>query len=146
GASLRHDANRSSRRLVVDAGGAVRAAPLFDSPPDAGTIVDLRVGPDGALYTVTIGVAFSGEADIGAVHRLAFPGGGGNQPPVAVESADPRQGPAPLTVPFSSAGSTDPDSGPGPLTFSWTFGDGGTSTDPNPVHTYAARGLYMARL
>ncbi|TMA71699.1 MAG: PKD domain-containing protein, partial [Deltaproteobacteria bacterium] len=139
-------ANRWIRSLVFDAGGVVSADPLFDSPPDAGTIVDLRVGPDGALYTVTIGVAFSGEADVGAVHRLAFPGGGGNQPPVAVESADPRQGPAPLTVPFTSAGSTDPDSGPGALTFSWTFGDGGTSTEPNPVHTYAARGLYLARL
>src|SRR5207249_1310617 len=73
-------ANRWIRSLVFDAGGAVSADPLFDSPPDAGTIVDLRVGPGGAL------------------------------------------------------------------SFSWTFGDSGTSTEPNPVHTYAARGLYLARL
>src|SRR5207245_3852622 len=49
-------------------------------------------------------------------------------------------------VQVSSAGPTEPDGSPGPLTFSWNFGDGGTSTEPNPVHTYAPRGLYTARL
>lgn len=29
-----------------------------------------------------------------------------------------------------------------PATYSWTFGDGGTSTDANPDHTYAANGTY----
>jgi len=30
--------------------------------------------------------------------------------------------------------------------YNWSFGDGGTSTDPNPVHGYSATGLYHVRL
>jgi PKD repeat protein len=30
--------------------------------------------------------------------------------------------------------------------FNWTFGDGGTSTDANPVHTYTAQGTYTVTL
>jgi PKD repeat protein len=33
-----------------------------------------------------------------------------------------------------------------PLSYSWTFGDGGTSTRANPTHTYQAPGQYIARL
>ena len=47
---------------------------------------------------------------------------------------------------FSSAGSVDPDTGPHPLSFHWDLGDGTYSTDPNPVHTYSARGLYGVTL
>ena len=45
---------------------------------------------------------------------------------------------------FSSAGSRDPDGGA--LTYAWTFGDGGTSTEANPTHTYTAAGNYTAQL
>ncbi|MGH2690423.1 MAG: PQQ-dependent sugar dehydrogenase, partial [Actinomycetota bacterium] len=44
-------ANGFIRRLVFDGGGTVLGDVLFDSSPDGGTIVDLEVGPDGALYT-----------------------------------------------------------------------------------------------
>lgn len=32
------------------------------------------------------------------------------------------------------------------LTFDWSFGDGGTSTDPAPQHTYTTAGLYTIKL
>jgi PKD repeat protein len=32
------------------------------------------------------------------------------------------------------------------LTYAWDFGDGGTSTDQNPKHTYAAAGVYTAKV
>ncbi len=40
------------------------------------------------------------------------------------------------------------ESSPNPAgtSYSWNFGDGGTSTDPNPYHTYAAAGKYIACL
>lgn len=64
--------------------------------------------------------------------------------PVAVANGGPLAGVAPLTVAFSSVGSSDPNGGG--LTYLWTFGDGGTSNQPNPAHQYAAAGNYTATL
>jgi len=69
-------------------------------------------------------------------------GGGGGPlptPPVAGFSASPTTGMAPLTVAFS-------DQSTGVIsTWSWVFGDGGTSTEQNPSHTYA-EGTYTVEL
>lgn len=78
------------------------------------------------------------------IRRIRYVGGAVNGPPVAVATANPNVGAAPLDVAFSSAGSSDPDDDP--LTYAWDFGDGGTSTQPNPSHTYAAPGVYQALL
>ena len=49
-----------------------------------------------------------------------------------------------LTCAFDASASADPD---GSLTrFAWDFGDGQTSTEANPSHTYAAPGTYAVRL
>ena len=69
----------------------------------------------------------------GQIRRIRYNG------PAAVASANPTYGYSPLQVAFSSAGSIDP--GGGGLTYSWVFGDGGTSTAPNPQHTYTAGGV-----
>jgi PKD repeat protein len=67
-----------------------------------------------------------------------------NQPPVAAASADPDHGSAPLMVQFSADGSSDPD---GTLVdYAWDFGDGNTSTEADPAHTYTAVGTFQARL
>ncbi len=50
----------------------------------------------------------------------------------------------PLVVNFSSAGSTDPD---GTIEHvSWAFGDGSSSTEANPLHSYTTPGDYTATL
>jgi PKD repeat protein len=67
-----------------------------------------------------------------------------NQPPVAVASASPSTGFAPLTVAFSGSDSYDPDGRI--VSYAWTFGDGGSSSLANPSHTYAAVGTYTATL
>jgi PKD repeat protein len=36
--------------------------------------------------------------------------------------------------------------GAGPLTHAWTFGDGGTSSDPSPTHTFPGPGVYPVTL
>ncbi|WP_335986014.1 PQQ-dependent sugar dehydrogenase [Glycomyces sp. MUSA5-2] len=100
----------------------------------AGTPVELRTGPDGALYQLNI---YPGE-----LYRIAP--SGGNRTPVAKASASPDSGYGPLEVAFSSAGSNDPD-GDG-LTYSWDFGDGEGSTEADPVHTYTEDGVYQAVL
>ncbi len=67
-----------------------------------------------------------------------------NQSPVAMVSANPQSGEAPLLVSFSSAGSNDPDGSI--ASYSWSFGDGNSATDANPSHTYNAAGNYDAVL
>lgn len=138
-------ANRWIRRLVFDAAGNVLGDPLFVTEPLAGTIIDMEVGPDGALYFLTYGVAWDGVPDTPGLHRVRFLAPG-NQPPVAVAAATPTLGPLPLSVQFSSAGSSDADNGPSPLAFAWNFGDGGTSNAPNPQHTFTTEGQFTVLL
>lgn len=61
-------------------------------------------------------------------------------PLVADFTADPTSGSAPLAVAFNDA------SAGGPTSWRWDFGDGGTSTERNPIHTYAAEGTYSVTL
>jgi cytochrome c len=96
--------------------------------------MDFKFGPDGALYTIEWGSGFGGDNTDSQIDRIDFLNGAAS--PTAVATANRTNGPAPLTVTFSSAGSSDP--GGSSLTFSWNFGDGTTSTAANPSHTYAA--------
>jgi len=86
--------------------------------------------------------------NIPAGYRFVFgtnpPSGPANQAPVAVASAAPMAGAAPLPVAFSSVGSFDPEGVA--VTFFWTFGDGTISTVANPTHTYQRAGIYSAQL
>ena len=60
--------------------------------------------------------------------------------PVTNFTASPTSGTAPLNVQF-----TDTSTG-NPTSWSWTFGDGGTSTAKNPTHQYANPGTYTVSL
>jgi PKD repeat protein len=61
-------------------------------------------------------------------------------PPVADFDGAPRSGTAPLSVDF-----TDRSSGAA-TSWSWTFGDGGSSTDQHPTHVYTSAGIYTVGL
>ena len=64
-------------------------------------------------------------------------------PPLSVSaSATPMSGNVPLAVAFRATVSA----GSPPYTYSWTFGDGATSSSPNPSHTYTRPGTYVAQL
>ena len=60
--------------------------------------------------------------------------------PVADFSADTKSGNAPLTVKFTDTSSNYPTS------WLWDFGDGVTSTEQNPTHTYTKPGNYTVTL
>lgn len=64
----------------------------------------------------------------------------GNVPLTADFTASPTSGTAPLAVSF-----TDVSTG-GPTGWSWNFGDGNTSTQQNPTHTYSTAGTYSVSL
>jgi PKD repeat protein/photosystem II stability/assembly factor-like uncharacterized protein len=55
-------------------------------------------------------------------------------------SATPASGEAPLAVAFTASATATNCSGL--ITFGWTFGDGGTSTEQNPSHIFAAPGTF----
>lgn len=62
------------------------------------------------------------------------------QPIVADFVVNQESGSAPHTVQFTNLTSGDFSA------FSWSFGDGSSSTDPNPQHTYENPGLYTVTL
>lgn len=65
-----------------------------------------------------------------------------NNDPVAVLSASPLTGQAPLAVAFDASGSSDADGDA--LSYSWSFGDGASDTGAVVSHTYTAAGTYTA--
>jgi len=92
--------------------------------------VDFEVGPEGYVYYISI---YTGE-----VRRINYTLG--NRQPILQISATPVSGLSPLSVTFSSVGSSDPDGDA--LSYLWKFGDGTTSTQASPLHTYTANGTY----
>jgi len=67
-----------------------------------------------------------------------------NQIPTAAASSDINQGYPDLTVNFNGSGSNDSD---GSISsYSWDFGDGSTSDQANPQHTYTTAGKFDAVL
>ena len=89
-------------------------------------------------YSAVLGVrdarGFEQGAYIGIVVGMA--------PLEATAAANVSRGVAPLVVAFTSSVT----GGAAPYSLGWVFGDGGTSGDANPVHTYAAAGRYVAQL
>ena len=60
--------------------------------------------------------------------------------PVAAFSGSPTSGYMPLNVAFTDTSSQSPNK------WSWSFGDGQTSTQQNPTHTYSKAGRYTVSL
>jgi glucose/arabinose dehydrogenase len=135
-------------RLTLDAAGNVTNAVNFlpaDGSTDGPTVGDpvkFVQGPDGSIYYVDIGFNDQHTPNDAAIRRIRYVPA--NQPPVAASGANPTAGLPPLTVAFSSAGSSDPEGAT--LSYTWNFGDGTTSTQANPTHTYQVAGPYIVKL
>jgi glucose/arabinose dehydrogenase len=98
--------------------------------------VDLKVGPDGNLYYLSV--------YRGTVYKITFVTTA-NKNPVAVASASPKSGPAPLQVTFSGAESRDPDGDI--LRYVWDFSDSSPVQEGSTVsHTYNRDGPFSAVL
>ena len=91
-----------------------------------------------AVGTYSVGLTVGNAAGSGSITKSAYITV--VELPIASFSADVRSGTAPFTVRFTdtSAGKID--------AWSWRFGDGGTSSDRNPEHTYTAAGTYTVSL
>lgn len=97
--------------------------------PRAGTYtVSLTVsGPDGS----------DSEVKTGYITVGTIPPDG---KPVASFTQDTFMGKSPLTVSFTDRSLNNPTE------YEWKFGDGTTSTEKNPVHTYSRGGFYSVLL
>ena len=120
------------RTLTFNADGSV--ADVNDFGTEQG-VVQMVAGPGGDLYLMNIAQ--------GKLKRLRYTAAG-NTPPEAKASATGASGSVPLTVSFTGDESTDDDGDT--LLYAWDFGDGATSSEANPVHTYEEMSLYRARL
>ena len=113
------------------------------APFECDNPMDMQFGKDGAFYLLTYGDGFfAANADAG-MYKWEYVKG--TRAPQAVLNTDRTNGALPLTVRFTSEGSRDPDPSDS-IEFLWNFGDGTTSTDQNPTHTYTAAGVYTATL
>jgi PKD repeat protein len=92
----------------------------------------------GGNYTVTLTVRDDDGAADSETQQVSV--AAPNQPPVAAFTSSC----ADLTCSFNSSGSGDPD---GTITSrSWNFGDGGSSSDGNPSHSYGSAATYNVTL
>jgi glucose/arabinose dehydrogenase len=99
--------------------------------------VNLEIGPGGDLFYV--------DFDGGTIRRVRY--FSSNRPPVAVATASPTTGAAPLTVTFDGSGSSDPDGDA--LSYAWDLDADGAyddATSTRPTWTYTANGSYAAKL
>jgi len=87
-------------------------------------------------YTVRLTVTNQYGSDTKTA--IAFIGVG--NPPETDFSGTPREGPFPLTITFTDTSKNKPAS------WHWDFGDGTSSTEQNPSHTYTQPGIYPVRL
>lgn len=67
-----------------------------------------------------------------------------NHAPLAVASASTTSGEYPLSVAFDSSESSDLDGDT--LTYSWDFGNGHTSSEPNPTYIFEEEGVFSVTL
>lgn len=104
--------------------------------PDALFSTD-TLGGYGITLTVWDGLAWS-DPDAAVVWVVE------NQPPVAVATAEPLSGPAPLTVDFDGTASSDPEGGE--LLYDWDFGDSSSGTGATTTHEYLSPGSYLVVL
>src|SRR6185503_1069896 len=148
--------------LSVDAGGSLDQAlsasdadgdalqfskasgPFFVTVSTTGpTTGNLHAAPglaDMGSYAVTVSVSdgFANDSEtitLAVSQRVC--------PPVA-DAGGPYQGFVGVPIQFDGTGSSDPLGSP--LTYAWDFGDGGSATGPQPLHTYLAEGTYPVQL
>ena len=96
---------------------------------------------DAGSYDVTLTVTTSAGSDSDT--KAAYVVVSDPVQPTAAFSGTPRSGSIPLGVQFTDQSSP----GTYPITsWSWTFGDGATSTAENPSHTYTSAGSYTVSL
>ncbi len=133
---------------LIDSTGAIVAS---SNPAGLSSSINATVAA-GTYYLAIDGVGTgdpnTGYSDYASLGEFNVSGtivsAGTMQAPNAVASGSPTSGNAPLAVNFSGSGSSDPDGSI--VSYAWNFGDGGTDSAANPLHTYTTKGTFTAVL
>lgn len=143
----------ASRGSVVHAAWTRPDGSTFDQYARIGTRLraefSLSTAGVPGVYTLSVvdvtKTGYTYDPDSSAVTSSSITSGDvANSVPTAVSNADIISGTVPLTVNFDSSGSVDPDGAI--VAYTWDFGDGGTSSDASPIHTYQGVGSYIVAL
>ncbi|MFG2055555.1 ThuA domain-containing protein [Micromonospora sp. NPDC048930] len=145
----------------VSSGGGGGTLEFRTDRPDGPLVASMAVANTGGWDTYVDSPVVP-VADPGGTHRLylVFKGSGGglfdvdeftfhgkgvasSTRPEVTASADVTQAEIPATVRFTAAGA---DRDGDPLSYAWEFGDGATSTEQNPTHTYTEAGIHTAKV
>ncbi|TWT33914.1 Soluble aldose sugar dehydrogenase YliI precursor [Posidoniimonas corsicana] len=130
-------------RFEIDANGDLADGPIpFVEYQGQGraSVAGIAAGPDGLYFSdLYADLDMQNPTAVGArILRVRYVG-------LATGSADfisdVRAGDGDLTVQF-----TDTSTVVGATQWEWDFGDGSTSSDQNPAHTYATQGVFDVRL
>jgi type 1 glutamine amidotransferase len=98
--------------------------------------MDAKFGKDGALYLLDYGGGFFSLQAWQKLTRVTYRGGAATPVPAVTSVAVQNK---PLTVAFNGTRS-------GGVSWRWDFGDGTTSTEADPRHTYTGPGAYTVKL
>ncbi len=134
------------KEIKFDDQGDILIIQPFLSSFHFNSVIDMELGPDGALYLLEWGSdKFSRNNTDARLLRIEF--NPRNKAPVATAEASPDAGPLPLTVQFDARRSFDPDSFE-ELDYEWDFTSDGQidATDPTPTYTFTKAGLHNVRL
>nr|MBX2842340.1 PQQ-dependent sugar dehydrogenase [Flammeovirgaceae bacterium] len=128
---------KMDENLVVVNGNGEENATTIKNPSGSG-LVDIEQGPNGELFYLV----FNRQGqNTGELRKIYY--GNENTPIIRKATANITKGGAPLEVKFTGEAKVLGDL---PLKYTWSFGDGNTSNEPSPSHSYIARGIYKARL
>ena len=142
------DAKANNCTLPLVAGKQTAPDPTFPGGDNIGGTAEVRLTCTFKIITPIIGNIFGSGGNLTVGSSSIFPiktamfsaGGSGPVVPAAGFTGSPTS-----IVEGSSVQFTDTSTGL-PTDWSWTFGDGGTSTAQNPVHLYATPGTYTVVL
>jgi len=121
-------------RRSTTSGGAYTSV----GTPAASVFTDMTVTNAQTYYYVVRALDEAGNASTDSTEVSATPQAA--MPPVASFSGIPTSGIAPLSVSFTDSSTNAPSS------WIWSFGDGGSSSQENPQHTYVLPGTYTVAL
>jgi PKD repeat protein len=127
----------STWQLLDTSAGGSATSWQWDSP-DLGSLGTDPIGglPDpGSHQEIVVKLTVANAAGSDQVQQLIVTG-----MPIADFATSPSSGAAPLAVQFTDTSRNAPTG------WKWDFGDGQTSTERNPVHTYVSPGVYPVTL